>query len=296
MRRAAVILGAAALAVPAMMAGADPGEATHVDEVSASVDGGSVTVTGTATFVDVPVTAATDGTDPVNHGKLPATDLTGASISRPPGAEEIRLAIDVGNQIPEVHSYPVIPYYRWTFDVVAGFDSSRFLVFGNPASGANNLEPDFKVWSCNPSAPPPNCTTVGTATGAFTDAGLFIDVPAGTINAQPGSTITSAGSNQITVQPGAGTPLVEGQLGILLDVMTQTQDYTVPGATVRLGIAEAGTPANQVPLTVSASVNPVTGAFSGALLPEGTGEMVVAAQACYGSGNCDLASTSITIG
>ncbi|HEX9823617.1 MAG TPA: hypothetical protein VGB51_04390, partial [Actinomycetota bacterium] len=116
-------------------------------------------------------------------------------------------------------------------------------------------------------------------------------VPMSQLGATAGEKITASGEG-ITVVPttsGAFWGLVA------FDQATQDEDYVVPGPTVKLGIATAGTPASQVPLSENATVNG-TGAFSGIVpRPSQSGEYVIVAQACYGANSCGVSTTTVTI-
>lgn len=73
------------------------------------------------------------------------------------------------------------------------------------------------------------------------------------------------------------------------------ESYTVLVPEVRLGVAPGATPANQVELTQYGSIDG-GGEFRGTLPgPFEPGTYTVAVEACYGPGNCDLATQHIVI-
>jgi len=81
----------------------------------------------------------------------------------------------------------------------------------------------------------------------------------------------------------------------LVDVPVQVAtDAAGDAPAPMIGIAPAGTAPDQVVLSGTATVN-AAGAFTGSIASPGPGSYVVVAKACYGSGNCGLSSTTLTI-
>lgn len=285
----------AALAVTVALVGgmggsasADPGNASHIDKVTAVVDSDGIAVTGQATFVDIPVIVGEDATDDAIPPAAPlGHDLTTATISRPdPFADTLRFAIDVANQPPEINGVPEFVVYKWDFTVAVG-GTERAITLrawrSNQQDSLGRADPYFEIQIVS---------NLGVLTGSMGDGIVAWNVPfnvgaAGQIG-QVGTVITSTG---ITVMASASGVR---ELVVLDDMVTDI-DYTVPGPGVRIGVAPAGTAPEDVPLTVAGTVSS-SGAFSGRLpLPSTPGEYVVVAQACHGAASCGIGITSIVI-
>jgi hypothetical protein len=273
---------------------------TTIESFGATVGATTINVSGSASFVDEPFLAAVDGTDPANHGKLPATDLTSATISRPqPAANSLRLNIGVGNLPPAAAGVPVVLYYIWNIMVTPpSGDAREFLILANRASSADagNTDPDFKLWTCvtDPTTGTGDCTEAAALTGAFTETGIDINLPTNVIGAVPGSTI-SAGGDNISVITGGGAPGVgEAYGGVFLDQITVIEDYVVPGPTVQVGVAPAGTAAADVTLSKAGTFK-TDGTFTATVPRPEAGSHVVAARVCYTAADCVLTSTDVTV-
>lgn len=270
---------------------------TTIESFSATVGPTTISVSGTASFVDEPMVVGTDAPEAVNQGKVPGTDITTIEISRPnPTANAIRFTMNVANQPPELNGIPLVPYFAWDFfvDTPTG-QTLQFLLLANRATGESpDTDPDFVLWTCDPDAPPPNCNETARVTGAFTPTAVEVTVPANTIGAAPGAVISGSGTNNVRVSPGIGTPVATGVTNLLLESLTQTEAYTVPGPTVRVGVAPAGTAPEAVELTKAGSFK-TDGTFSATLPKPEPGDHVVAAEVCYTDTDCALTSTDVTV-
>lgn len=270
---------------------ADPGDTTHVDEVAAA-DGDLISVTGQATFVDLP---AQVGEDPAGDatvsgaagGQAPVgDDLTTATIARPDAfANELRFTLGIANQPPELNGTPEVIHYNWDISVDGGspltLQAIRTAQFASPGA-----EPVFRLLNCAEGS----CATVAELSGTMADGEVTWQVPMSQINAVAGSVIAQGG-NVVSTLGASGAVWFVNLGGDQMFVV----DYTVPGPTVQLGIAPAGTPAASVPLTASATVEP-TGAFAGTLsTPDTPGDYIVVAKACNGPDNCGLATTTLSV-
>jgi hypothetical protein len=265
-------------------AGADPGTATHVDSVSPSAGSASVSVTGGATFVDTPATVAEDS---VGDALTPGigADVSGAQISRAPGSNTLVFRMNIGD-MPQGAAAPGV-VYGWGISV-DGNDSGLYLEASRVgASGCTNG--CFRLYRDNGDG---TSTTVTTLSGTMGNGAVTWNVGVGTLGASTGSLVGLGGGGLTGTINGADGV---GFCCVLLDDFF-ADDYRVPGPTVQLGIAEAGTPEALVPLTASATVTVGTGAFSGVLpKPAQAGEYIVVAKACYVATACGTASTTLLI-
>lgn len=287
--QAMAVMAAVLLAVA--LTGQGAFAATGVGSVSATPGANSVSVTGAATFTDVPVLVGEDGT---GDALIPAGgfDVSTATISRVPGSANLTFTFGVADAVPTANAVPGAMYV-WTLAVDGndvGYWLSASRVSGQPASA----NPGFAL---NQTTASQSFSTVAALSGSMANGTVSWTVPLTRINATSGSVISFGNqgtgfSGTITGANGAGyccTPVDD----MFVD------DYTVPGPTVQLGIAPAGTPVDAVPMSSNASVGTIsagTGSFSGAVArPSQPGSYVVVAKACYGAGNCGTSSTTITI-
>lgn len=296
-RLLAAVVGLTLLGLPGG-AQADEGESTHVDSVSASVSGTFVNVAGTATFVNVP---AALGQDPTGDSTpVPGSDLTTLTIARPdPAANNLTFTLGIADQPPVTNGTPGVLYYNWEIRTLSpGGDSVIYVLQANRASGSQvpSTDPMIRVLARQPDGSC-GCQVVANVEGKIADGVVQWSVPGSRIEADPGDTIIQDGNIVSTL--GAGNPATGDTWFINLggDQAVMDQDYVVPGPTVKLGIAPAGTPESQVPLDTTAAVDAATGNFDGAINTSGLapGSYVVVARACYGTGNCGTASTTVTI-
>ncbi len=271
---------------------ATPGAATHVDSVTATAGSSTIAVSGTATFVDVPVTVGEDGSGDAAVPGIGA-DLTTAKIERPVGTNQLKFTLGIADQPPAAFGVPNI-VYNWGVSA-DGEDLGLTL-------GAS------RIWGGTAPSPNPTFKLLSLADQMFSEVANLSGVMAGGIVQWTASLsqvkavnggILSVGAQGIEATAGVGgTVFFNGGLG---GDTGFAEDYTVPFASVKLGIATAGTPAEEVPLTVALSgatnPNPTTGAFSGALPKPlaGSGTHIVVAQACYSPTVCGTASTTITV-
>lgn len=266
---------ATSLAAPA---GAHEEGGTHVESLAASRSGDFLFVNGSATFVDAPGTVMEDAGD----GTL--VDVTTGTISRPdPSSTTLDFSLDIEAATTD---WPQM-VYMWPI-MVDGVDDQLFLM--GSRFGLVSNTPQFILARSGDGG----FTTVANLQGSLTADRITWKVPMFRIGAEAGDTI-SQGS-------GSNPEVRTGMAGSFYCCTTADQydnwfleDYTVPGAKVQLGIAEAGTPESLVPLTTSGTVS--GGDFTGALNVSGlaAGDYVVVAKACYSEGDCSLSSTTITI-
>lgn len=306
---------------------ADPGETTHVDQVTATVGATAVEVAGTASFVDVPVQLGPGNPDqptdealePIPQGNRAMKQLT---ISRPdPFGPTLKFTAELvkSAELPAgMFTAPEVITYRWRFIVSeSGGPPIRFqliarqsdLLYSTLIEGAPSAEPKFFLQRCDgdsawevesPTGTPPTdgCPAssvfdeVTPIEGEMSDNAVEWDVPLSAIGAQAGSRIDPDGTYAVSPVLSAGSITLPLGAGI---AYIPTRPYRVPGPSIRLGIAPIGVPMQDVTLTEDGTVQP-DGAIGGRLpTPVEPGEYVVVVQACNGPSNCGLASTTITI-
>ena len=293
MRSAALVL-AAALAVAAPVATVGAQEAgTGVQELTAGTSGNTLTLSGTATFVDVPRQV---GEDPSGDAAVAGVgaDVTTMTIARPnPASNNVTFTFGVADAPPAANGTPQT-LYVWPVSA-NGQDDSFYLEARHVSTlFPTSQNPTFKLMQDQPEG----FADIATLTGVMDGTKVSFTVPLFRINAQGGSTIGQGGAGG-----GLGTTIgVPGALrfnGNLLgdSAFLDGPDYEVPEARVTFGLAPAGTPPSAVATSNAAVVTPSTGAFSANLNLSGMapGEYVLVTKACYGSTNCGLASTDVTI-
>lgn len=275
-KQLAVLTCVAALA--ALPAGA--AVPSSVDQLSATSGSGGLTVTGSATFRDVPVDA---GTDASGDATMQGTDLTRASISLAT-ASKLKFRLDIADPLPELSSSPVaVTLWPITVD---GVNDALTLHASRARAGSPPNTPHLRVVRIVAGT----ITTVATVTGTMANGVVEWEVSLSTIGASPGSVITS--DEAITVIPGiSGVGTLNGNN---FDDMFTENPYTVPSRTVLVGVGPAGDPADSIPLNTAATVA-ANGSFSATLPPQPAGSYQVVARACYGPQSCGTTSTPISI-
>lgn len=311
LRIPALVVGLLAVPVGNWSSAGESGPATGVEHVQASVAGSDVIVQGTARFVDLPVQV---GTDPSGDAQVSGrgADVVAATISRPdPFANELRFSLGVADlpsdapaigvdhiwclevlpdgidSPPGQHQRHMLHAYRKS-DGAAGFRATSAngctLIYGGPTiSGATG--------------PDPGAISGSIGQGAVTFAVPFQKMA----GVKPGALIRHYEYFTNAIQ-GDRIGQVGSSLGALgfewygsLDTIA-VAEYVVPAPTVRIGVAPAGTPPEQVPLTATATVLPDSsfrGMFPLEEIPPG--DHVVVAEACYGEENCGHAATSLSV-
>lgn len=278
-RRSAALVIAAMLtvAVMAIPVSAHEDETTHVEQVTTSRSGNTLFVSGTATFVDQPATIMTDAGD----GTL--VDVTSGTISRAPGSTTLQFKLNIDAPTTD---FPNM-VYLWPIAVDGG-DTGLFLM--GSRMGFVSTSPTFILARSGEGG----FSTVTTLQGSLTASSISWNVPMFRLGANDGSVVSQGSGSSAEVRTGMAGGFYCCTTGDQFDSWF-LEDYRVPGATVQIGIAPAGTPPAQVSLSSSAVVT--DSSFSGGLDVSGLapGDYVVVAKACYGSANCGLASTDVTI-
>lgn len=287
---ALVALAVTVAALEAGPAGAEPSPVSTVDSVSAVPGPGGVAVTGQATLVDVPVVVGKDksgGASPVPIGD----DLTSATISRPHAfGDTLTFSVGIANPPPSLDGIPELITYAWAFliwspgDGLKTFDLQAYR--SSQWHTPDSTEPVFMLYR---GFGPADGDEIGPVSGSMAGGVVEWHVPISAIGAQPGSVIVRSLLQANITFAGAECCTLDS-----IDPLT-TKPYTVPGPSVRLGIAPAGTAPEDVPLTVDAALA-ADGTFTGALpAPTTPGAYTVVTQACYGTTSCGQGATSITV-
>lgn len=258
---------------------------TGVDTLSASVEDGAIQVTGTATFVGA---QGFVGDDAWADSKTPApgTDLTWASIERPPGSDGLTFTMALTDMPPTGGTAGYV--YHWSLGV-DGRDEGLMLEAAFGAVDCVTGEataPIFRVVR-------DGFEEVARLQGSFAGSRVtFRDVPMQSIGASAGSMISSPREGVVSSTGIAGCVSYRNTGGDFMAV----GDYVVPEETVQLGIAPAGTPVSDVPLTSAATLGAEGSSFSGSLgAPGKPGDYVVVARACYVPDVCGVKSMTVTV-
>jgi plastocyanin len=297
---------------------------TTTDVLSASASGGQVSVTGNATFQgEAPVTISEDAAgDPpaaaAGLGDETGVDMVKATAYRPnPDSASIFFewhltGLPDSGSLPEAVRY-TIPFKIGTaqFQLQAKLSNvASVTVVDDPPGHPGHVGNAFQLrgnclanWP-QPQVPLANCPHLAWLGGSFDPATdvVRIKVPIG-IRPEfaPGaalqrnvSTNTSLVRISATYQAVASSGTTTGdeaEWGTDDDTFT----YRIPGKTVSLGIATAGTPQSGVSFGTAATVG-ASGDFTGSLSTAGLapGSYDVWARSCFGT-NCGARFTRITI-
>lgn len=287
--------------------GRDRGPAVGIGGLTATPIPGRLAVAGWAPFAGAAVAAATD---PATDGRTGANDLggelTGAGVVYRPERADMLVRLSVAampgvrpsnsginptvgrnlNLVPSVSGAPGVMYTLGFMHQGTRYEVRviRLNVEENPPT-----DPLMSIWKCAPS-----CQEISHLEGGYGTTGeeivvevpMKVQSPAGTFSAKEGQALTA-----IRASTSIGDPLI-GYVQTLDDV--SLGDGAVPVRSVALGIAPAGTPADQVTFTVAAVL--AGGSFSGSVpttgLSEGTYD--VWARACLGT-VCGAASTAVAL-
>jgi len=294
-KRALAAIAAGALALVPAAAGADVQANTHVDTLNAAVGGGAIAVSGTATFVSIPTQVGLDGTGDAAVAGLGA-DVTSLKISRPSaGSANMKFEMGIADQpVAPVSGGPMI-VWNWpllTDDTDNGYYLEARRVSASPFFPNANANPQFMLVHNHADG----FHEHGPITGTMADGVVSWTVSLSAIQASTASTIgTSSGcaalGSTASVPGGFILCANAGGDGAFLDV----ESYEIPKARVQLGLAPAGTPESAVTMSETATVNATTGAYSVAIAKPAPGSYILVAKACFGSDNCGLSSTTITV-
>lgn len=303
-----------ALLASAGAAAADPGESTHVDNVAAAVGADQISVTGQASFVDTPVVVGEDGSGDAAVSAAPlGHELTAASIAKDPLSNRTTFTVDVANQPPALGGVPEAITYRWDFKVPKfynrGWGERSFRLEATRTdvavtkAGATPGDPVFTLYSCTDNGCYKDWDSVQSASagleilsGTMTDGTVQWNVALEhllirTFGDYPPMTDAWLSGGEIVTTSIAVVDAQEQQS----DEIPSVANYPIPGVSVRVGIAPAGTAAEDVPLTAAGSIES-DGAFTASLpTPSEPGAYTVVAKACYGGGTCDTATTDLTV-
>ena len=275
------------------------GETAAITSLTATASGSTVAVAGTVAFTgDGAVQVASDAGD-APTSQVPGADLTTATIASP-NLRDLVFTVGLANQPPAgVNGVPEVIHYIWHISVITGANTSAFELMAvrsaqNQQPGST--EPWFGLLTCMPGTGAASCSVSTSLSGRMQDGVVEWTVPRAAISASGGSIISLA-QNGLRSTVGAAGLVWFTNLGG--DTMAGVEDYTVPG-TVRVGIAPASTPDDQVPLTVTTAVK-TNSTFSTSLpKPATAGDYKVAALACFGIDEdgqnvCELGTTPVTV-
>ena len=256
-----------------------------------TVIGDSVRITGHARFAapSQQVGASDRGSSPAGPAAL-GMDLASARLQQ---RDQHHLVAELGiHDMPE-NVPPEVVHYEWPFEIRRGgqvvADLTLQAIRSAQAQRPGSLDPVFRLLECTPDPAGAQCTQRATLQGAFTSEGVRFVIPLSAIDGVAGGVMTQ-GRDVVSTSIGASGV----RSGIAGDRMG-VSDFTIHPATVSLGIAPAGTPDHEVPLTRQATVY-ADGTYSGSVpRPTAPGEYVAVAKACLGPDSCRLVSHRLTI-
>lgn len=289
-------------AIAATTIAATEGPSTTAEITSATQQGQSIAVQGKGTFVGP--TLVVGSRAPGGTG-LPGTNIVEASIT-PVSNTTLQFDLKVADLAAGTNGTPEAVNYWWEFDVntngqyVATYalqawrtstaaDLTCGVIFlcppGNPG------DPRFQLSTCQPDPTTGNETCSAQALqGQIVGDTFRWNVPRALIGVGNSSELVAV--QNITASAG-GSGLYwysNGNGG-----RTMPWDGYTYERTVSLGIAPAGTPDAEVPLTTTATIA-TNSNFSGTLATPATpGEYKVVAKACLGANNCTLTSRAVTV-
>jgi hypothetical protein len=215
------------------------------------------------------------------------------TASRPnPAASSITLSFGIADAPPAVNGSPQT-IYVWPV-AVNGVDSQYYLEARRvSAVFPSSADPTFKLMQDSADG----FLDIANLSGTMDGTQVAFNVPLFRIGASGGDALTQGGAGG-----GMGSTLaIPGALrfngNTLGDAAFVDDDYEIPEATVSFGLADVGTPPELVATPNAAAVTASSGGFNGALDVSGlaTGQYELVVKACYGSANCGLSSTTVTI-
>ncbi len=284
----------------------EPAPSTGVGHVTATIDGDEILVEGAARFVGVPVQVGTDASGDAQPS-ISGTDVVAATISRPdPLGGDFHFSLKVADMpaggptagVDYIWCVQILPLGSDT--VPAQYNHVRLHAF-RKHDGALGFKA-AEASSCSAIVPIPQGSGIVSADSAAITGSVAADVvtfhvpiqkvsglrPGAIVRAYQFSNTLQSGTGQI----GSSFGLFGVEWAGALDTIS-VSPYVVPGATVRVGVAPAGTPADQVSLTDSATVLSDS-TFRASIPASGiAADSIVVAKACYGEGNCGYATTTV---
>jgi len=279
------------------LAGAIPAtaaETTAVAVTGSSVSGGIVALTGTLAFGDDATGPILVGEDPEGDAAVSGVgvDFGDVTISTNPVSRRLTYAIEVYDMLPGLGQSG--PAYGYTLPIAVDGDDTavRFLAAGN--AGAN-FPPAAGPWRALCTAPAGSYSCPTPLAGTMDAGGITIQLPYSSAGIQPGSVVEPGsavgcgGGICTTVWAGVLFNNTGGDNGFLVG-------YKVPGE-VKVGIAPAGTPPDQVAASTVATVN-ADGTWTASLAAPGPGQHIVVARSCWGnveSLRCASGSATVTV-
>jgi hypothetical protein len=294
----AAATSAALLAGVAVAAAEEPPAAASTATITSAVSQASgLRVTGSAALAALEAVDVAE--DAAGDSRVPGTDIVGGTIQAL-GGGKTRFTMEIANMGPGGVTAPGVLHHSWDLSVVTGTNGSDVTlkainggaVTYSALEGAGPETPSFAVQNCAPDPQTGQSTCTSTyITGAYSDAGVAFDVPNTLIGLQTGS-VVFAGENGMFSNFGASDVIwLSGPTGT---EAVSHADYDVPAGDVRIGVAPAGTPLEEVVLT---STVPVKGTAYSVTLPKpAPGDYVVVVQACHGGTCGPLTSKAAKVG
>ena len=273
--------------------------ATSIDSLAASVASGRVSVSGHATFVDVPVQVGDDGSGDATPADIGA-DITTLTISRAPSTNKFSFDMDIADMLPGTNTgLPIFVFYTWGFTVTAPDGTSAdYLLVAGAGSATAPTTPWAQLVTCTQGTTGGSCTAVngGVSSSKVANGVVEWQVPANKLASPPrGSTLSesSDGIATVTGVAAAGAWQEAGLKGV--PDSASADDAFVPGQQVLFGIAPAGTDPATVNLGSSANLKS-DGSFTGSVTaPSTAGSYELVAQACYTADDCVLQTSNFTV-
>jgi hypothetical protein len=281
-------------------ASADEPPATSVESLTAVAGISTVAVSGNGTFTAPAVDIGVDGANDHAGSQAPlpgGTDLTVAKI-RALDPKTLRFELDVAN-MSELGGTPEAITYIWPF--ISG--SAEYALQAHRSSTLIDLlnertdnlgNPSFSLNTCAPDETTGHNSCATTAIeGEFTGHSVVWFVPTSRVGVTTAKPKIFEGPEIVSTVSGSGAIWFTNNGG---DAMFAERAFTFPTATVLGTIVSADVAdADAVPTT------PLTvgglGDFSGELAkPALPGLYKVVVKACFGAGNCAVASTPLTVG
>jgi hypothetical protein len=285
----------------AVLSPSSAGAATSVSVTEATQNGAILTVTGSATFDDEPfVTLGTDGIgDTFTPGFGAAGgDMTSAAISTTVGGL-VRFRWVVSDMAPApLDGAPTGVIHAWNLCVS---ESCFEIDGGRNGLSAGVVGPYASLWSCASSACDPGAQSfisdgylaeMSAATKSFT-----VTMPADTISASPGSTIS--GASGWSAEGPVFTDVGDGGFFPVFDIgdgVTSLDEYQVPRKSVWIAVGASGQDPVSVAYTGAPATPAANGSFSASTGVSGlTGPQTVYAKACFGSNNCAYGTLDVVL-
>jgi hypothetical protein len=297
MRAALAAIGALAVVLATLPAGAN--EATTISLDAVTANGSSLLIDGTLTLGADALEPFTLSADPQGDARVPAGgfDLGDSTVSFNFAPTQPRLVItqSLFGGAADSDGNPPGQGFSWPIQIDAGSSEPLWLAAG---SKGTNFTPADNWWTglCRVSADGWICDTP--VPGAVTTDAITWEVPFNMLGAKSGRLLSASSAYGGTPRSFVWPSVLVTQSTAPTDSAAAPSPYVIPGQ-VEAGIAPTGTLPAQVPFTVQAPFAHKLGTYQLALAaPSSPGDYTVWVRSCWGledEPTCVVASQPVTL-